>query len=387
MRTWSIAVICGVVVACGGADTTLGGDGGNDTGTGTDGGGGNDVVTVSCDAGLTSCGGQCIDTQSDMNNCGGCGVICNTACTAGVCQLIAPTCDAGTISQVGDNACLTIDSTNVYWASGFANGNVWKIPLGGGCPSLVIGQQNVPHGMASDGTDLYFADQGTAQALGSIQKIAVSGTTATPIATLQSSPLDVLVDATNVYWTSSGDGSVWKSDKNTPNPVKLAGPSGQNHAGHMAIDATNVYYTDPAAGLVYRVPIAGGNPVAMTVAFPSPRYIAIDSQNAYVGSSSNGTSAILSIALSASAGTPAQTLPNLKSVAGIQTDGTHMWFAEPTNVQPYAANTGEIHRVTTAGQSDAILASKQNGPGCIAVDSTSVYWINTGGGMISKTGK
>lgn len=56
-------------------------------------------------------------------------------------------------------------------------------------------------------------------------------------------------------------------------------------------------------------------------------------------------------------------------------------------MQPYAPNTGEIHRVTIGGTADTKLASKQNGPNCIAIDSTSVYWINSGGGMISKTGK
>ena len=93
MRTYSIAytALFGVVVACGGADTTLTGDGGNDSGGSdvvTTGDGGSDVVTVSCDGGQTSCGGKCVDTSTDMNNCGGCGVVCNTACTAGVCQLI-----------------------------------------------------------------------------------------------------------------------------------------------------------------------------------------------------------------------------------------------------------------------------------------------------------
>ena len=53
----------------------------------------------------------------------------------------------------------------------------------------------------------------------------------------------------------------------------------------------------------------------------------------------------------------------------------------------YMANTGEIHRMTVAGQNDKVLANMQNGPNCISVDSTSVYWINSGGGMISKTGK
>ena len=33
------------------------------------------------------------------------------------------------------------------------------------------------------------------------------------------------------------------------------------------------------------------------------------------------------------------------------------------------------------------LRFPQNAPNCISVDSTSLYWIDMGGGMISKTGK
>jgi hypothetical protein len=139
--------------------------------------------------------------------------VCNTTCTGGVCPLFPA--DAGAPPTVGDNACLTIDTANVYWGSGIANGAVWKVPINGGTPTQVIGSQAVPHGMASDGTNLYFADQGTAgTCTGSLQSIAVSGQgSPVSIATAQCVPLDVIVDSTTVYWTNSGDGSVWKSDK------------------------------------------------------------------------------------------------------------------------------------------------------------------------------
>jgi hypothetical protein len=379
------ALVCAVFLGCGGADTTLGGDGG-DAGNPNDGGGGQDVV-VSCDGGQTSCGGKCVDTQIDPQNCGGCGVICNTTCISGVCPLINNSCDAGA-QQVGDNACLTIDATSVYWASGFqTGGTVWKLPLGGGCPSMLIGSQTSPHGMASDGTNLFFANQGTASILGSIQRIPVGGGNATPIATSQSGPLDVVLDATNVYWTNSGDGSVWKSDKLTPSPIKLAGPNGQNHAAFLRVDATNVYFTDSVAGTVNKVPIATGAVTAISAPVTGAGHLAIDSTTAYFSSRGSASAALMSIALSANAGTPNQLVPSLPSLNGIETDGTSIWFAEATNVQPFQPNSGEIHRVTTAGTGNKPLAAQQNQPNCIAIDATSVYWINAGGGTISKTGK
>ncbi|HEY1959226.1 MAG TPA: hypothetical protein VGH28_26610 [Polyangiaceae bacterium] len=391
----SVVLVC--VVGCGGADATLDLDSGNgnDSAQPNDSGnppvdGGSDVTQqVSCDGGLTACGGQCVDTASDDKNCGGCGIVCNTQCAAGVCPLIAAGCDGGVAQQASDNACLTVDAKNVYWGTGFNNtGSVWSVPLGGGCPTLMIGGQAAPHGMASDGTNLFYANQGTFQANnGSIQRIPVGGGSATPIATNQAFPLDVAVDANNVYWTNSADGSVWKSDKTTPNPVKLAGPLGLNHARFLRVDATNVYFTDGTSGVVDRVPIAGGSVAPLSTAVTNAGHLAIDTKNAYFASRGATTAALMSVPLNASAATPSQLVPNLPSLNGIETDGTSIWFAEATNVQPYAPSTGEIHRVTAAGASDTKLASGQNGPDCVSVDATSVYWIDTGGGMISKTGK
>jgi hypothetical protein len=341
-----------------------------------------------CDAGALSCGGTCVNPNTDPQNCGGCGVVCNTTCTNGVCPLIAP--DSGVPPVVGDNACLTVDSANVYWGTGTTTGSVWSVPIAGGTPTQVVGNQSTPHPMASDGTNLYFGNQGTAgTCTGSIQRVPVGGAvTATPIATAQCVPLDVVVDANNVYWTNSGDGSVWKSDKTTPNPINLVPASTAGHAAYLRVDATNVYFTDTAGGVVNRVPIAGGNVTAMTTTgIPTPTHIAIDGTNAYFGSRSASGAAILSVALTASGGNTTQVVKNLATINGIQTDGTSLWFAEASSVLPYMGGTGQIHRDTVGGANDTVLASKQNGPNCISVDATSVYWINTGGGMISKTGK
>jgi hypothetical protein len=52
----------------------------------------------SCTLPLSLCGGACVDTQRDEQNCGGCGVACNlpsgiAACVGGVCRTVA--CDPG----------------------------------------------------------------------------------------------------------------------------------------------------------------------------------------------------------------------------------------------------------------------------------------------------
>ncbi|HEX8795544.1 MAG TPA: hypothetical protein VF765_31560 [Polyangiaceae bacterium] len=403
--------------ACGGSSSTLsagndGGGGGSDSGSGSSSGGsgsssgtgsssgassgsssggsgsssGGTDASTTCGAGKKSCGGMCVDTGNDPQNCGGCGIVCNTTCANGVCQLVSA--DAGTPPVVGDNACLTVDAKSVYWGTGQANGSVWSVPVAGGVPVQVVGGQAAPHAMASDGTTLYFGDQGAGNCTGSVEAVPVGGGTATPIAMGQCTPLDVVADATSVYWTNTGDGSVWKSDKSNPNPVNLVPAAGQGHAGYLRVDAVNVYFTDQVGGVINRVPIAGGAVTAVsTSGIPGPGHLAIDSSTAYFGSHSNTGAAMLTVPLAASGGTANQLVVNLPAINGIETDGMHVWFAEATDVQPYKASTGEIHRVTVAGKNDTILASMQNGPNCIAVDATSIYWINTGGGTISKTGK
>jgi hypothetical protein len=46
---------------------------------------------ATCEDGLTNCGGTCVDLQSDMNNCGACGEVCQSdlvpvECRSGVCE-------------------------------------------------------------------------------------------------------------------------------------------------------------------------------------------------------------------------------------------------------------------------------------------------------------
>jgi len=76
--------------------TTTGAGGASTTGAGgaTTTGAGGATTTAStgtgmmCDGGMTSCDGGCVDTNSDVKNCGGCGKVCgsNLSCLGGSCN-------------------------------------------------------------------------------------------------------------------------------------------------------------------------------------------------------------------------------------------------------------------------------------------------------------
>ncbi len=61
-----------------------------------------------CGAGMTLCGGQCVDLQTDMGNCGTCGEICasglvGVACVQGVCHQIS--CPAAQVDPCNGHCC------------------------------------------------------------------------------------------------------------------------------------------------------------------------------------------------------------------------------------------------------------------------------------------
>ncbi|MEZ4299322.1 MAG: hypothetical protein R3B70_30510 [Polyangiaceae bacterium] len=72
---------------------------------------GGNVIVENCEAGLVSCGGQCVNLDTDPDNCGECGVDCGddgVMCSGGVCG-IGPGCPGGFASCNGVCADLSSD--------------------------------------------------------------------------------------------------------------------------------------------------------------------------------------------------------------------------------------------------------------------------------------
>jgi hypothetical protein len=84
----------------------------------------------------------------------------------------------------------------------------------------------------------------------------------------------------NVYWTTGNAGTVLEQPLAGGAVTTLA--SGQSAPSYIAVDATNVYFTDDAsAGAVVRVPIAGGSPVTLVSGVMQPGAITLDATAIY----------------------------------------------------------------------------------------------------------
>ncbi len=80
-------------------------------------------VSVTCTGGLVACGSDCVDIDSDPDNCGGCGVSCNgDECIQGTCNT--------TVCVADNDPCTTDDDCcSIFCAT---DGNCGCMPSGTG---------------------------------------------------------------------------------------------------------------------------------------------------------------------------------------------------------------------------------------------------------------
>jgi hypothetical protein len=241
-------------------------------------------------------------------------------------------------------------------------------------------------------------------------KVSVLGGTPTKLASDITSPCALAIDSTNVYWSSSGtgwiysatgqdDGAIWKVPIAGGVPTTLA--VRQNRPCGITVDGTTVFWRT-ANGAVLAAPLTGG----------TPKGVSADGSRRLFGDVVDGASIYWSHGLKKRqlGGGPETELlaaqrkssgrSFLHDSCGAATDRTHVYAACYTlwiTPRPSPTTSGSVHidfglsllKVPLAGgpPTDLLWTPGVEGVrdlGGIAVDDSSVYWLNVREGTVMK---
>jgi sugar lactone lactonase YvrE len=193
---------------------------------------------------------------------------------------------------------VAVDSSYVYWVAGAngADGAIMRAPIGGGsAPVAIYSGLQLPQGVVSDGTNVYWVEWGTfdtstgrANNDGSVWQGSTDGTAARiQLGSSQPAPSGIAVDASHVYWTNLGP----LGGLNLPAPLSgsvmmapIGGGSLTTIADHQAVPVciivagSTVYWSQyglNVPGWIMSAPAGGGAVVPLASGLYDPAALAV----------------------------------------------------------------------------------------------------------------
>jgi hypothetical protein len=299
------------------------------------------------DAGLSLCGTSCVDTLTDPSNCGTCGHICQASggtgtCAGGICQATVVAAAGGPIFGI------TVDANYVWWTQPVTTSSPGQLLRKAFASGSTIGQivptLPDPQGITGDNNNVYWVDY-VDTSVDQLDKMGLVATKDWPVgatSTTYAHPIQLAINQvssandTNIYWASNTTGTILSvPENNTAGTAPTVIATGQNYPYAVAVYGSNVFWTNQ--GTAATPPYNGSVVQASTGGGGTP------------------------ITLSSGDGNP----------IGIATDGTNVYWVDNTN-------PGLVKQVPVGGGTVITLAQNEGSPYGIAIDppgfGSNVYW-------------
>jgi len=285
---------------------------------------------------------------------------------------------------------VAVDATHVYW--GNSQSEIWSVPVAGGAPVMLsLGPANGGVlGLVVDATSVYWTEITLNPVAGWVMKAPLGGGEAVTLAAA-TWPIGIAVDATSVYWAESEEGLsadvIKKVSLDGGAPTTLAPAAGPNT---IAVDATGVYWTQqvsgrPSLNALMQVSLDGGSPTSLAPC-PNAVGVAVAGGNAYCA----GSDRVIAAPLDGGALLTLATADDGGWSGGLVVDAKNAYW-----VWDYEGRQNLVTFPLGGGAAKTLAVSLASGqafpyplqPNAIAVDSTSLYYVDASNRIMKVTPK